>query len=1027
MWYNIIMDTEANNSQSSEPRQVTENPVNNEPSIYNASRVQNQNRDLMSNYRFSPEDETKDIINTIVVEKDRPLATQVYNLLSCQNKDEFLKQYNKLLEGKNSEEATKNIFLGIQRLTYAIFHDVLRTPPDKNFEETSATTLSVQGLFPVNSMTLHNDLMSKIRGLPAKLNSLNENNNATSPYGLEQEKKIVTMPDGHSVTTTTPKMSYREMSWSTFFKQLMEVADNEKKLIWASYNLSHFLRKESDNPLEVLRAMSGVNTSLLQALPGGQDIEIGKAMLSKAWHLVFQQNGWELGDHLSPQQGDENEPEKKVREALNLDKEGNLHRMRGFVIGRMITYGEELLPYVLASKAKPRWTNAENPGNLGQGPINPFFNPWHLIERYFGGDQFIHGVPFLPAEAGVDSPAAIVEKSIELYKKSRKWGLLGIRSDSDFKHSLPWIVDSNPFGQGGLEATGGERLKAQYTGLLKSMHDKGQGILNDNDDTLRLAYGANVFRDGLKLVENVGVNIVKNFFEEYILKKEMFKTDEAGEFIHIEKFEKLFKYLFKKYFKNNEVNGSNGFYAEFETPEDYWEDIVSNIFNTTGEALEVNWSSRAGELRKHLFNAMSIMHISRNPSDIFIEDPSTSQNGVILLNELTRTLGNSWGNSDADKVAALDKAIANLQIAECLLREAITEKMIKGQTSPQDFYGSDLDQDGHKFLLDKDKIEELLKKTEATEYDIDKAVKVYQFIKDNLWKKPTADSSIHAEMITAYGGEEEYRHKEEEFLIPRMAYFSNIWENGLMGFQPTIGSTAKYFLDQTILGGEVYQNLGSDIEGVTGTFRNFIMGIGEGKNIYQIINDYSRSGSEADFKNILDAFSDLYRTMKNVSEEAANKGLYIALNIVFQALKSPTDNSLIPAPGFLNYIIPPDKVSLAGKSKVGIGAVENCFGPDEFKKVIDYLLGRNTLKLNKTTSVLVDKTPEEIRRDASKGDNATKKWKTETKSIDANNILERYGATLGKIVERTWGPVGFYVLLIILYALIKGGYDESSK
>lgn len=1027
MWYNIDMSPEVNNNQSSEEQQGTTALVNNQLPNDTTSRDQSQNRDWMPNYRLNPEDETRDIINTIAVERDKKLANQVYALVSCQNNNEFIRQYKNLLEGKSPEEATKNIFLGIQRLTYAIFQDVLRTPPDKKFEETSATMQKAQGLFPVNSMTLHNDLMSKIIGLPAKLNSLDENNEVTNPYGLEQEKKIVTMPDGQRVTTTTPKMSYRTMSWSNFLKQLMEVADNEKKFIAASYNLSHFLRKESDNPLQVLDVMSGVNTSLLQALPGGHDIEIGKAMLSKAWHLVFQQNGWELGDHLSPQQGDENEPEKKVREALALDKEDNWGKMRGFVIGRMITYGEELLPYVLASKAKPRWTNAENPGNLSQGPINPFFNPWHLIERYFGGDQFIHGVPFLPAEAGVDNPAAIVEKSIELYKKSRKWGLLGIRSDSDFKHSLPWIVDSNPFGQGGLEATGGERLKAQYTGLLKSMHDKGQGILNDNDDTLRLAYGANVFRDGLKLVENVGVNIVKNFFEEYILKEEMFKTDEAGEFIHIEKFEKLFKYLFKKYFKNNEVNGSNGFYSEFETPEDYWEDIVSNIFNTTGEASEVNWSSRAGELRKHLFNAMSIMHISRNPSDIFIEDPSTSQNGVILLNEFTRTLDNSWGNSDADKVAALDKAIANLQKAECLLREEITEKMIKGQTSPKDFYGSDLDQDGHKFLLKQEKIKELLKKTEATEYDIDKAVEVYLFIKDNLWEKPTADSSIHAEMIAAYGGEEEYRHKEEECLIPRMAYFSNIWENGLMGFQPTIGSTAKYFLDQTILGGEVYQNLGSDIVGVTGTFRNFIMGIGEGKNIFQIINDYSRSGSEADFKNILDAFSDLYRTMKNVSEEAANKGLYIALNIVFQALKSPIDNSLIPAPGFLNYIIPPDKVSLAGKSKVGIGAVENCFGPDEIKKVIDYLLGRNTLKLNKTTSVLVDKTPEEIRRDALKGDNSTKKWKTETKSIDANNILERYGATLGKIVERAWGPVGFYALLIILYALIKGGYEESLK
>jgi hypothetical protein len=126
--------------------------------------------------------------------------------------------------------------------------------------------------------------------------------------------------------------------------------------------------------------------------------------------------------------------------------------------------------------------------------------------------------------------------------------------------------------------------------------------------------------------------------------------------------------------------------------------------------------------------------MERNPTIILSsEPPNISQNGVILLNELTRTLSQStdWGNNDAEKVSNIQNAISNLQKAERLLRADITRKMTQANNVGA-VYGSDLEQNGYEFVLNENNISTFLMDIGINETEISQALQIFQFIRQNL-------------------------------------------------------------------------------------------------------------------------------------------------------------------------------------------------------------------------------------------------------------------------------------------------------
>jgi hypothetical protein len=771
------------------------------------------------------------------------------------------------------------------------------------------------------------------------------------------------------------------------------------------------------------------NQSLLSALTGYEEISRGQDTLYETWLNAFQQYNWQTdGGFLSPKRGEDNLPEINAKSSLKVVEEWR--NLRGFTLAKVAVYGQEFFPWLLSSRATPNW-DGDNPGQLDQGKVSRIFTPWDIIERWFGGDQFIHGAAFLPAKSGVDNPLAIIDKCKDLYLKSKKYGLLGIRNDKDFDGALMWATFSNVFKQFGLDGTGGERLQLQYSGFLRGLFNKEteRGLLNDDSNSLRLEYGTHLFRDGFKLVENVGVNIVKNFCEAYVLKEAMFDIDASGNFIHIDKFESMFKYIFSRYFNNNVINGNSGFYTEFSSADDYWNYIKANIFNIKGSAKDVGWESRANELKKHLYNAMTIMHMERNPTIILSsEPPNISQNGVILLNELTRTLSQStdWGNNDAEKVSNIQNAISNLQKAERLLRADITRKMTQANNVGA-VYGSDLEQNGYEFVLNENNISTFLTDIGINETEISQTLQIFQFIRRNLWAKPIADAVVHKDMIDSYGGEREYRELESRNVTERLRYFSKIWNEGLLGFELTIG-TANNFLEKDVLGAGAINDVIGSIDTITLEFKRFIEGTGEGESIYELINTFVRKGGEENLENICNRLNSLYGKMKSESPDMAKEALRISINIIIQALKAPKDKSFLNIPALSN-IFPPDSLSLAGSAKVAGLGEEHTFSEQEIYDLISFFVDKATLPMGikYSKSKLVSKTSDEIARDTALGDPSTEKWVTEASSINAQDILERYGATINEIVKSFAGPAVILLLIAFLWTVLKGGWDESQK
>lgn len=1003
----------------------------------------NQDQDMY--YRMSPENETLELIKNISPNEEDPdkkLATNVYNLLKSQDAADFKNNYKIILDKCNydTEKAAKQIFEGIQLLVYKIYEGVLNTPPDLDFNNTvSSLARYANAIYQINKTTLYQDLLTKITDLPAKLNDTEID---LQFKGIKIEEKTVIMPDGKTETYSLPIRRYEEMNTSAWLAQVKEVIELERSYLEVSYNLSHILRggtdgKSNEEPLNAIGAeMRKIkNSSLLSALPGYEDISVGQDTLSKAWMEAFQQNGYQTdGRFLSPIRGQDLKPEQDAKRSLGA--QNSWRALRKFIIGVVGEYGERFGPYIYASRAVPLW-DGEGPGQFDQGKVARIFNPWHLIERWFGGDQFIHGAALMPAKSGVDNPLSLREKSIELYLQSKKFGLLGIRNDPDYGDCLMWITRSNLFNQGGLDSMGGERLQIQYAGFLRGLFKKGEGVLNDDSTSLRLEYGKDVFRDGFKLVENVGVNIVKNFCEQYVLQESMFQIDEqTGQFKHLDKFESMFKYIFERFFKDNEVNGINGFYSQFSSADEYWAYVKNNVFNRNGIAYDVSWSSRANELRKHLFSAMSIMHMERNPSLILVtEPPHISQNGVILHNELYRRINNSqaedlknWGSTDNDRAKNIDEAIMNLSKAETLLRKEITQSMSKdNEFSIEKIYGTFLNENGREFLLNEKKIRDLLKEAGISDIQINQAVFVFNFIRDNLWEKPIADAVIHKEMIDSHGGEEEYRGLEEKLLISRIGYFSQTWESDLLGFQLPIG-TANNFLNKEVLGANAISDVIGAINTVTGEFKGFIEGTSEGDSIYSLIDTFSRQGGEENLKTICERLNTIYSKMKTESPDMAKRALVIAGNMIIQALKAPINKSLLSIPG-LNAIIPPDKQSLAGSDKVAGNAEEFVFTEEEIKNFIDYFINKNILPTNQnaSTSELVPKTPQEIIEDTALGDFSTHKYVTKATSLNANDILENYKATAYDLFKKMVGPAAIFVLIPFLLTILKGGYDMAQE
>jgi hypothetical protein len=967
------------------------------------------------------------------------LAKEFNTVLQSGNPNALKDMYLKLSENGGGKVGTEKMYEILQYMINIIYGTVLIQPPDVPFSQIANQGLDdYNGYFQIPPEQLYRQLIfNKLAQLTNKAEVLSSSD--SDFMGIKKDIKIVIMPNGQPVRYSVPSTNYESMNMFDWLKVMNKVISVERDSLELSYNVGYILKslkneKEGRGVMATIAEMASryhpENLNWLNRLPGNTEITKGMMALVQSWKLGFMISGGIRNDELLRADVGSHFPaeievlEEQSRLSQIDQKDGNrlpLWQMRrGISLGKIGAYFREFMPWIIVSGTASGW-NGENPGYKGEGDnITPILNPYDQYQQFFTGDAKLYGVPALPCFRGLEDPKDIADRFDQHYIDSRTIGFLPLRMDELFEDPryayedrYQWVTKHNPFEQGGVDASGGSKFMNQYAPILREGIKDQQSILLLNELSINFEYGENVLRDGFKALENVGVDVVRNFCKDYVLVSSNF--EDASKKAHLKS---LFTYLFDRYFKDSHVN-KDGFYSKFNNADEYWNYIDRNVFSSVNE---IPPSSRARELRKHIFDALTVMLIERNPTEIVMMDyVHTSQNGVTFYRDIVRNFKNSgkWGDDDAQIDDNVKKAFKNLQLVEREVRQSITNKMLlssqtKGMQTGS-LFGSDFSQlRGFDYTVNVTKIREILT-ARGREDQVDKVIELYRAIMKGIWQKPTPQAG---DAVLEYGpfkeNQEAYWLSHDKHIIERMRFFSKKWNDGIIGIQ-FVESNADIFFDRAAQGSNLISSTANAIETITGTFKKIITsGDGEMEPLAKIISNFVRNGGQEGMKKIVTSLKAMYSVMKEEDPGTAKKATLMVSEMVIQALKG--------APSLFSK----EKASLAG-IKVGHLAEEHTFGDEEIYELIQELekiaiIGTESKNSEKK---LVPISEEEVQKAKEEGREPEKKWVADLNSdVSAEAVLKAHGATLEKLFFQGLKISSLILLIALIYAIIRGAYDQ---
>jgi hypothetical protein len=965
-------------------------------------------------------------VNSLTDDNEKKLAYNALLILNASIND-ISELYENLVAANlgDKEKTTKKILEGITLLIYKIFEPVLDLPPNLDWINAQSQGAQTTHLgYQISPIQIYNELIQKkFAALKSAVQGSEERQFIGA--GIVEEKEM--LPNGQTVTVSK-KLKYTPMSLSNWLETMLQSADREVNALSLSHNLGYVLRtakKRGQNPLEEITkftsSLSSEDFDQLSFLPGGTEVTAGEMALAQSWMALFMDTGYKTDmDKLSPSNTEDFLAEKWAYERVSRLQENRLLIKRGVLLGRIEVYGRELLPWLLASMSEVTGPTPQ------QGEVARIFRLFDSTTHWMDGEALMSGISFLPAKSGVANPLDIRDKSIKLYKSSQKMGLLPIISDSDFREGLMWVSKPNFFNQGGVEGGGGWRMKFQIASLLRSGY-KDKQILQAEGFNFNKEYGETLFTDGFKALENVGVDVLRNFLTEMVLDADNLKLKD-GNYEYLTHFENLFKYIYKRCFSEGKLGAC--FYTSIKDENAYWDHIKKYIFsNDTGISAE----SRADELRKHIYNALTVILIERNPTQIVSVEPvATSQNGVTLYSQMRRDFfknkSHDWGfaKSLENFDIKFKEAFENLQLAESILRSEITEMMLTkdGRSKSEMRYGEQgFSGNAYDYVLSKENLEKILKGLKINDEQIARACNIYLYIKENLWKKPEATKDD--EVLNKYT-QEEYQRLEKKYIKQRMSYFSHAWREGLLGVEFTYG-TADVFLERSAAGNNLITGVASEINDITSTFKGYFE---EGDNfIYSKLKDFVQN-DEATFDDVISIIKGVYGKMKGTDLDKAKKGVATILNFFIQGARAPANSDSKTAQFFakFNSWFDNKKYSIIGSDKIGSEGSENTITEEMINDFISTFLEGTILKEETSMShQLVPIDEDELQKAEEEGREPKMKWIEVVNPINGIDILKKYKARLFDIVKGMAPTVALVFVLAFAWGVIKPAWDQSRQ
>ncbi|MCX7996192.1 MAG: hypothetical protein N2691_00325 [Patescibacteria group bacterium] len=748
------------------------------------------------------------------------------------------------------EEATREVHRKLIYLVNLFYKPVLTAAPNQRLRQ---VIQELTGPYTPNPDNMFNHLKSRMKSIAeAKLEDVQ--NEASSIFmGYHQDTRtVIDTERREQITTKAATKELKEVNFDTFIKQAVTIISTERSVLEYGHDFRFATLKGTGDKkfMEQIAAFAAesiesADIDIINTVEYSELVQAARVQLERQFKIAFSKARWRRDDSFLREVFEEGSKiERDIRASLLRDfveaHPDQADRYPELIIDRCLShaktllFGKEFMLHLMASYADPNLLHGGKP-TYSRDPYGnaAIFQPVDAVIRWGAGDitdlDNNHEY-FLPFEEN-----AIFYDVDERWRRGRKeffesfdFGMAA------FKDKPPTIaLMGNICRAGGVDAWGGYRLQMAYVNWIEDLRDPRSYYreLNVKDGPEDLLV------EGWKRIENIGVNVLRNFTSSYLFTDLHLLESETWKRSHpdfngldprvVTRYQKLFGFFYDRYLGYEGSVGSA--FLEGRNREQYIDYMTKLLCDTKD-------GDRKDKLTKEMYKVYSVLLFERSPLEfISMEKPRLTQNGVTLLSEIQNQFVREAGG-EREGAERLDAALADLTYLETRARLDSIKQMEeiragkKAIGSTPNLYG-DLtatrsavlmnDNGVGGYMINEDYIKNVIRKKYTgtlSEKEIEERIKnathLYKSIKTRLLDRPEHNHTIESFQAEGDTLEEKERNKAEmrrklsnaeSKMSTRVNWWAEAWEKGLFQMEFT-SDTADQFLDRNATGPDTIAN-----------------------------------------------------------------------------------------------------------------------------------------------------------------------------------------------------------------------------
>ncbi|MFS8159053.1 MAG: hypothetical protein ACMG6E_02355, partial [Candidatus Roizmanbacteria bacterium] len=559
------------------------------------------------------------------------------------------------VEQEQVSKLSKDMMMFGMKSIITIFSSVLNEEPEEEFSRKA--TEGKQSDNPEITFGLLYEMLNELSGA-AQTRQDSERNENFFGYYRRIVNEIEYKKNSKGVIEPIRKslVGEQNVGLSDFANYLKGVMDSGRGMIAYGHNLRYLTSKfeggadEKGNPKLFFSQIAGYAAQELTSdridiayrLPLNEMVSIAANKYASKTMRIYHERGWQVTADIVVKELLQNKGliEKEIREEL-IDQYGDLPPWQlawAFNLARTDALGINFLIQSVNSYADPSLTSGGEPKGLQAKGSDGLFNPFYLALKFASPNFTLKNAIYFPYtkdwSRGEWDPIRYAKLGAGLWKDKFNLGLAAY-DGTDFEGHEMYVDLGNNLNdsvQGGLFVGGGAKLREAYVSwITPQLKDIDSRSLKMSGDSLISAW---------KSVENIGIDVIRNLQESYLLGtlKDVTPEDGIPEDV-IKSFSDLGGYLYDRYFTDPDKNSSFARVREVLLRE---YDVTSKaklqalISKTLGNKNLVE--SEKKEFIKKLFRKVEAVLIAEQSPTLFLiaEKKRDTEYGVTLV-ELIQT------------------------------------------------------------------------------------------------------------------------------------------------------------------------------------------------------------------------------------------------------------------------------------------------------------------------------------------------------------------------------------------------------